>query len=190
MALPRPGTLVVMGRLFLLAMTAGVGCAHSKPAPPATEAKMPLPEVEPPVGPTDSEMVTNAQDGLEEMRRVRADVVKLLADAVSSRDPVLTNCVNEKLTQVKGLLRISELAEVVLQDAILMDERWGARHEYAKVSMARTKVAELGNDAASCPEPLEALELGPCVGPEEPQDDPTTPHPQPPLELRAPAIGR
>ena len=60
------------------------------------------------------------------------------------------NCVNEKLTQVKGLLRISEQSDVALQEAVARKDATAAEHEYTKVSIARGKADQLRNDAEQC----------------------------------------
>ena len=49
---------------------------------------------------------------LTEMRKARLHALDLLNEARSSRDIVKLNCVNEKLTQVKGLLKIGEQASL------------------------------------------------------------------------------
>ena len=49
---------------------------------------------------------------LAEMRKARLHELDLLNEARSSRDIVKLNCVNEKLTQIKGLLKIGEQASL------------------------------------------------------------------------------
>jgi len=49
---------------------------------------------------------------LTEMRKARLHALELLNEARSSRDIVKLNCVNEKLTQIKGLLKIGEQASL------------------------------------------------------------------------------
>src|SRR5687767_415237 len=66
----------------------------------------------------DAEKVRRSGDALARMRNVLKDVLAKLEEARSSKDVVKLNCVNEKLTQIKGFLRISEQADVALQEAV------------------------------------------------------------------------
>src|SRR4051812_34136836 len=114
------------------------------------------------------------------MREALKDVLTKLEEARNSRDVVKLNCVNEKLTQVKGLLRISELADVAMQEAIAKKEDSGALHEYTKVSIAVTKVTQLRAEAEQCLGQLafrtdENLAIDVEVPEALPKGDPTAP---------------
>ncbi len=74
------------------------------------------------------------------------DLGKKLEEARDSKDVVKLNCVNEKLTQIKGLLRIAEQADIALQEAVAKRETSGAQHEYTKVAIANDKVRQLRAD--------------------------------------------
>src|SRR5205085_818566 len=90
--------------------------------------------------PPNPEKIRRSAEALAKMRQALKDVLAKLEEARNSRDVVKLNCVNEKLTQVKGLLRISELADVAMQESIAKKEDSGALHEYTKTSIAVTKV--------------------------------------------------
>ena len=96
---------------------------------------------------SDAEKIRRSSEGLSRMRNVLKDVLGKLEEARNSKDVVKLNCVNEKLTQVKGLLRISEQADVSLQENVARHEASGADHEFTKVSIARQKVEQLRSEA-------------------------------------------
>ncbi len=96
------------------------------------------------------QMASRAEAYLEEMRKMLKDVLEILEDARSEKDVVKLNCTNEKLTQVKGLLRVSEQASISLQEAVAKDQVDDARHEYRKISIAREKVQQLRAEAEEC----------------------------------------
>src|SRR5689334_16326452 len=55
-----------------------------------------------------AEMQTRSETMLKDMRDALRRVTEILGEARGSKDIVQLNCVNEKVTQIKGLLRISE----------------------------------------------------------------------------------
>jgi len=96
------------------------------------------------------EMVNRTEDHLKEMRQMLKDVLEILEDARAEKDVVKLNCTNQKLTQIKGLLRVSEQASISLQEASAKDQIEDARHEYRKISIARSKVQQLRAEAEEC----------------------------------------
>ena len=84
------------------------------------------------------------------MRLVLKEVLGKLEEARNSKDVVKLNCVNEKLTQIKGLLRISEQSDIALQEAAAKKEATATEHEYTKVSIAGVKVNQLRAEAEEC----------------------------------------
>ena len=62
------------------------------------------------------DMPEHSHSALERMRAILTKVLKHLQGARDERDVVKLNCVNEKLTAVKGLLKIAEQADVGLQE--------------------------------------------------------------------------
>ncbi|HEX4620056.1 MAG TPA: hypothetical protein VH208_00690, partial [Myxococcaceae bacterium] len=128
---------------------------------------------------------------LQRMREVLKDVLGKLEEARNTKDVVKLNCVNEKLTQIKGLLRISEQADVSLQEAVAKKEASSAEHEYIKVTIARQKVDQLRAEAEECIGQLAfRTDENLTVEVETPQDLPQTDvtHPQalPPVTVRPP----
>ena len=98
----------------------------------------------------DPEKLRRSVDALGRMRNVLKEVLSKLEEARSTKDVVKLNCVNEKLTQIKGLLRISEQSDVALQEAVAKRESSQGEHEFTKVMIARQKVDQLRAEAEEC----------------------------------------
>lgn len=121
-------------------VVAGLAIAQAPTPPDAPDAsKVP-----------DPEKVRISADSVTKMRASLKDVLGKLEEARNTKDVVKLNCVNEKLTQIKGLLRISETSDVTLQEAVAKHETATAEHEFTKVSIARSKVDQLRAEAEEC----------------------------------------
>jgi len=134
----------VTSRWIIAAVLAGAALVFAQvQAPPAAEpveaSKVP-----------DNEKLKVSADSVAVMRVALKDVLQKLEEAQSSKDVVKLTCVNEKLTQIKGLLRISEQSDVALQEAISRKEAQSADHEFTKVTIARSKVDQLRAEAEQC----------------------------------------
>lgn len=169
-----------------LLLGAGLARAAQGPAKPATtlERAAEIP---------DAEKITRSGAAVSRMRAVLSEVLGRLEEARATKDVVKLNCVNEKLTQVKGLLRISEQSDVALQEAVAKKDTTAAEHEYSKVSIAKGKVEQLRGEAEQCIGQLafrtdENLTVEVEVPSGLPTDDPTNPPPpQPPTDRPPPA---
>lgn len=130
---------------LVAALAAGVafGQPNGAPPPPAAPAEK-VSDV------PDPEKIKRSAEALTRMRNVLKDVLGKLEEARNTKDVVKLNCVNEKLTQIKGLLRISEQSDVGLQEAVAKKESSAAEHEYTKVMIARQKVDQLRAEAEEC----------------------------------------
>lgn len=135
------------------------------------------------------EKLQRTSEYLVQMRAALKAVIGKLEEARASKDVVKLNCVNDKLTNVKGLLRISEQADVALQEAVAKQEDQAANHEFTKVTIARGKVEQLKSEAEQCVGML-AFETGETQvtveEPELPQTDPTQTPPPGPVVTRPP----
>ncbi len=131
---------------------AGTVAFSQAPATPASA----LARATAPTAPSDAEDVPDTEklrrvtDALARMRDVFQDTQLRLEEARRTRDVVKLNCVNDKLTQVKALLRISEQADATLQEAIAKREALTASHAFTKVTIARQKVEQLRGQAGAC----------------------------------------
>ena len=169
----RPSALAY-GLAAVLLLGAGPGRA-AQPAKPATtlERAADIP---------DAEKLSRSRDAVGRMRSVLTEVLGRLEEARATKDVVKLNCVNEKLTQVKGLLRISEQSDVALQEAVAKKDSTASEHEYSKVSIARSKVEQLRGEAEQCIGQLafrtdENLTVEVEVPSGLPSEDPTNPPP-------------
>ncbi len=138
----------------------------------------------------DEEKLQKSTEFLVQMRQGLKLVLSKLEEARASKDVVKLNCVNEKLTNIKGLLRISEQADIALQEAVAKKEEQASEHEYTKVTIARSKVEQLRAEAEQCVGML-AFETGPTeviveVPSDLPQIDPAVTPPPGPVVSRPP----
>lgn len=173
---------------LLLLIGSAVAFAQTDGAPPPASA--PTNDLESAASVPDAEKVRRSAEALSRMRDVLKDVLTKLEEARNTKDVVKLNCVNEKLTQIKGLLRISEQADVAMQEAIAKAEKQAAEHEYTKVTIARQKVDQLRAEAEECIGQLAfRTDENMVVEVEEPEglpDDPTDPDELPPITTRPP----
>ncbi len=156
--------------------------APATPPPPETPDASKVP---------DAEKLRQSADAVTKMRTALKDVLEKLEEARNSKDVVKLNCVNEKLTQIKGLLRISEQSDVALQEAVARKETATAEHEYTKVTIARQKVAQLRAEAEECIGQLafrtdENLQVDVELPEYLPPGDPTELPPLTPVDTRPP----
>jgi hypothetical protein len=98
----------------------------------------------------DKEKLSRARSDVEHMQGLLKEVLQRLEEARREKDVVKLNCVNEKLTQMKGLVRVAEQSEIGLQEALAKGEEENARHEYAKVDLANQRAQQLRADAEQC----------------------------------------
>jgi len=98
----------------------------------------------------DSEKLELATEYLSEMKGVLSSVLGLLKNAREEKDVIKVNCVNEKLTNIKGLIRISEQADITLQESVAKGEQDTATHEFHKISISHQKIKVLKTEAEQC----------------------------------------
>lgn len=97
------------------------------------------------------QMVEQANARIGRMKDTLADVLKLLETTrEEDKDLLKLNCINEKLAAVKGFLKVSEQSMVKLQEALARNDPEGAKHQYALIEIASTKIDNLGVEAQSC----------------------------------------
>jgi hypothetical protein len=128
----------------------------------------------------DGQKISRSAAAVSQMQATLKVVLSKLEDARNTKDVVKLNCVNEKLTQVKGLLRISEQSDVALQEAVAKQDQTSADHEYTKVTIANAKVEQLRGEADQCIGALafrtdENLSVEVVVPSDLPGGDPTNP---------------
>ena len=99
---------------------------------------------------SDSDKEARSSAEIQKMREVLKIVLGMLEQARNSKDVVRLNCVNEKLTQVKGFIRIAEQSDVALQEDVAKKEPASANHEFTKIEVAAQRVAQLRAEAEAC----------------------------------------
>ncbi len=98
-------------------------------------------------GLTGSQKVEKAEAMVQKMKDHLRRGFELLEQARSEKDIVKLNAINEKLSAMKGLLKISEAAYVALQEAVARRDQETANHEYTKVAIATQQVEALATEA-------------------------------------------
>ncbi len=147
-----------------------------------------------PSGLSDSQKLAQADDHVNRMKQALKQVIAHLEEARNDKDIVRLNCVNEKLTQVKGLIKVSEQADIALQEAVA--RRDGSTDaEYQKIAIARAKVDQLRAEVEECIGQLAfAVDEKTTVEVEQPKDLPdqdlTEREPPPPVVSRPPPASR
>ncbi|HEX8819613.1 MAG TPA: hypothetical protein VF794_06780 [Archangium sp.] len=138
-----------MRYIGMLAVVLASGLVVAQPAAPRP-APAALTSLEKASDVPDGQKLERSTKALSTMREVLRDVLGKLEEARRAKDVVKLSCVNEKLTQIKGLLRISEQADVALQEAVSQRETTSSEHEYTKVMIAQQKVTQLRAEAEQC----------------------------------------
>lgn len=130
------------------------------------------------------ELTERVESMLVEMRGGLRRVTDLYAEAQAAKDIVQLNCVNEKLTQVKGLVRVAEESSTKLYDAIASNLQDAVVHEYTKVAVAHQKVLVLRAESEQCVGEFSVYtgdtEVTVEIDSEIPERDATTPDSPPP----------
>ncbi|HEU4384356.1 MAG TPA: hypothetical protein VFR85_12765 [Anaeromyxobacteraceae bacterium] len=152
-------------------------------APPARPAA---------AGLSDQQKLAQGDEHIVRMKQVLKEVTARLEEARAEKDIVRLNCVNEKLTQVKGLLKVSEQADIALQEAVARRDE-AADAELQKIGIARAKVDQLRAEVEECIGQLAfAVDEKTTVEVEQPKDLPdqdltNRPPPQPVVSRPPPA---
>jgi hypothetical protein len=174
--------------LLAVVLASGLTLAQTAPRPPPAPSAL---KVEKASDVPDVTKLERSSKAIGAMREVLRDVLGKLEEARRAKDVVKLNCVNEKLTQIKGLLRISEQADVALQEAVSQRDTTSSEHEYTKVMIAQQKVSQLRTEAEKCIGQLAfRADENMSVEVEEPTDlpggDPTRPAPVEDVVIRPP----
>ncbi|AKJ01572.1 hypothetical protein ATI61_103283 [Archangium gephyra] len=174
--------------VLVMVLASGLALAQSAPRPPPASVVLPAEKAS---DVPDAQKLERSSKSLGAMREVLRDVLAKLEEARRAKDVVKLNCVNEKLTQIKGLLRISEQSDVALQEAVSTRDATSSAHEYTKVMIAQQKVSQLRTEAEKCIGQLAfQADENMSVEVEEPTNlpggDPTHPAPVDGIEVRPP----
>jgi hypothetical protein len=89
---------------------------------------------------SNGEKLKRASKEVSQMQQVLKFALKRLRTAYQKKDIIQTNCIKDKLSTIKGLLRISEEADVSLREAVVTGQNSLIDHEYVKINMASQRV--------------------------------------------------
>ena len=99
---------------------------------------------------TDKDKADEGEKAITAMRDVLTEVNKLVEEARGERDALRLNCVNERKSQISGLVKVAELALQELRAAGKERQSEAVDHEYTKIQIARSKVDGYRTEANQC----------------------------------------
>jgi ribosomal protein L9 len=100
-------------------------------------------------GTPDADKLEASAAALARMKTSLKQVLGRVEEARNEKDVVKLNCLNEKLTQIKALLKVAEQADISLHEAVANKDA-AAESEFAKIAIARSKVEGLRADSEQC----------------------------------------
>jgi hypothetical protein len=100
-------------------------------------------------GTSDTDKLEAAAENVARMKTSMKQVLGRVEEARNEKDVVKLNCVNEKLTQIKALLKVAEQADIALHETIA-NKDGASESEFAKITIARSKVEGLRADSEQC----------------------------------------
>ena len=84
------------------------------------------------------------------MKKTLSLALDRLSQARQGQDVIQLNCVNEKLSAINGLVKISQTASSSLKEAIAKRDEELKQHEFSKVMLAGNRVEELRLEVEGC----------------------------------------
>lgn len=129
----------------LMAITCALAAATAVAAAPQATQKGSTAQK----GSTDTDKLEASAEQIARMKASLKQVLARVEEARNEKDVVKLNCVNEKLTQIKALLKVAEQADVALHEAVANKDP-GASSEFVKIGIARSKVEVLRGQSEQC----------------------------------------
>src|SRR5262249_40970472 len=132
---------------------------------------------------TPQEMQAQAKDYYKKMLDTQRRIAQLQQKAARDKDMVKLNCVNDKSTQVKGHLVVTDQSMAALNAALGTSvgatASDGAQHQFTRVTILYQKIVTLGTEAEQCiGEDISyvgATKVDVEIDPSVPEGDPTLP---------------
>ena len=141
--------------LSLVAL-AGRGLAQDdvSPAPDAVAPPVPA-DVEEPIKPPASNVPPSqygeaAKGFLIDMRSTLTKALEILRKVRENPDAIQLTCVNDAITTMKGVMKVSEDANISLQEALATSATERANYEFSKIEVSQRKMTELYTSALNC----------------------------------------
>ncbi len=100
-------------------------------------------------GSSDTDKLEASAEQLARMKTSLKQVLARVEEARNEKDVVKLNCVNEKLTQMRALLKVAEQADLALREAMTRKDPAGET-ELVKVGIARSKADRLRAESEQC----------------------------------------
>jgi hypothetical protein len=94
------------------------------------------------------ERLERAAEALDRMRGTLAIMAKTLDEKRGERDILMLNCINARISAVKGFLKIAEQANVTLQSG--GQDEGGELHQLNMIFLADSRVQTLKDEADAC----------------------------------------
>lgn len=137
---------------------------------------------------TPQETLAQARDYYKKMQETQRRVLMLQSKAKKDRDMVKLNCVNDKLTQLKGHMTVTDQSMGSLVTDVAKGDDGARQHEFTRITILYQKVVTLGTEAEQCigedVSYVGATTVDVEIDPSIPPGDPT----EPPLPV--PAVNR
>ena len=139
---------------------------------------------------TPQETQAQAKDYYKKMLDTQRRVLQLQAKARKNKDMVKLNCVNDKLTQLKGHMAVTDQSLSSLTLAVAKADDVARQHEFTRITILYQKVLTLGTEAEQCIGE-DVSYVGPTqvdveIDPSIPPGDPTQPDLPVPVVVRPP----
>ena len=96
------------------------------------------------------EMVQRAEKVLEELQKGVAGIENAFEEAEGAADTLLTNCLGERLGEMKGLQKAGNEAKKALDKAVADKNDAAATREYQKIAALQKKAGEVRQGASEC----------------------------------------
>jgi hypothetical protein len=94
--------------------------------------------------------MAQSKDYYKKMQETQRRVLQLQAKAKKDKDMVKLNCVNDKLTQLKGHMTVADQSMTSLALDIAKSDDAARQHEFTRMSIIYQKVVTLGTEAEQC----------------------------------------
>lgn len=137
---------------------------------------------------TPQETLAQSKDYYKKMLDVQKRIMQLQAKAKKDKDVVKLNCVNDKLTQVKGHMVVTDQSMASLTVDISKNDDAARQHQFTRLTILYQKVVTLGTEAEQCigedVSYVGATRVDVEIDPSIPPGDPTQP------ELPVPGVQR
>ncbi|MCP4502309.1 MAG: hypothetical protein GY822_20325 [Deltaproteobacteria bacterium] len=97
-----------------------------------------------------ADMESKASSWVGEMKTKYDEGLQLVRDAKKEADPLKQICVSDKISLMKGVLRIASNASSTLSENLANGQDASARRQLRKIETNRSKMLSLSNQAKSC----------------------------------------